>query len=83
MSRHATVSVDEMLAALQRTAADKEKRLEEEDEARIKSIFSNVTMIETEEDLLQLSNGHGETSNHNAKRQKLSEELPGKATDFV
>jgi hypothetical protein len=24
-------------------------------------------MIETEEDLLQLSNGHGETSNHNAK----------------
>ncbi|MCI70762.1 coiled-coil domain-containing protein 94, partial [Trifolium medium] len=31
-SRHATVSVDEMLAALQRTAADKEKRLEREDE---------------------------------------------------
>ncbi|WJX32558.1 hypothetical protein P8452_20868 [Trifolium repens] len=93
-SRHATVSVDEMLAALQRTAADKEKRLEEEDEALIKSIFSNNSEasisricdedIETdEEDLLQLSNGHGETSNHNAKRQKLSEELPGKATDTL
>ncbi|KAG4384346.1 hypothetical protein GLYMA_13G259300v4 [Glycine max] len=37
-SRHATVSVDEMLEALQRTAADKEKRLEEEDEALIKSV---------------------------------------------
>jgi DNA-directed RNA polymerase subunit RPC12/RpoP len=92
-SRHATVSVDEMLAALQRTAADKEKRLEEEDEALIKSIFSNNSEasisrirdedIETEEDLLQLSYGHGETSNHNAKRQKLSEELPGKATDTL
>ncbi|CAJ2644220.1 splicing factor YJU2-like [Trifolium pratense] len=92
-SRHATVSVDEMLAALQRTAEDKEKRLEEEDEALIKSIFSNnpeVSIsrirdedIETEEELLQLSNGHGETSNHNAKRQKLSEDLPGKATDTL
>ncbi|GAU39941.1 hypothetical protein TSUD_149510 [Trifolium subterraneum] len=92
-SRHATVSVDEMLAALQRTAADKEKRLEEEDEALIKSIFSNNSEvsvsrirdedIETEEDLLQLSNGHGETSNHNAKRQKLSKDHPGKATDTL
>ncbi|PPS00504.1 hypothetical protein GOBAR_AA20150 [Gossypium barbadense] len=39
-SRHATVSVDSMLEALQRTAAEKEKKLEEEDdEALIKSIF--------------------------------------------
>ncbi|XP_040945329.1 splicing factor YJU2-like [Gossypium hirsutum] len=38
-SRHATVSVDSMLDALQRTAAEKEKKLEEEDEALIKSIF--------------------------------------------
>jgi hypothetical protein len=43
-SRHATVSVDEMLAALQRTAADKEKRFEE-DEALIKSIFSNNSEV--------------------------------------
>ncbi|XP_045800964.1 splicing factor YJU2-like [Trifolium pratense] len=92
-SRHATVSVDEMLAALQRTAADKEKRLEEEDEALIKSIFSNNSEvsisrirdedIETEEDLLDLSNGYGETSNNNAKRQKISEDLPRKATDTL
>ncbi|GAU15957.1 hypothetical protein TSUD_41800 [Trifolium subterraneum] len=93
-SRHATVSVDEMLAALQRTAADKEKILkEEEDDALIKSIFSNNSEvsisrirdehIETEEDLLQLSNGHGETSYNNAKRQKKSEDLRGKATDTL
>ncbi|PNY17760.1 hypothetical protein L195_g014511 [Trifolium pratense] len=84
-SRHATVSVDEMLAALQRTAADKEKRLEEEDEALIKSIFSNNSEvsisrirdedIETEEDLLDLSNGYGETSNNNAKLAPTLEEL--------
>ncbi|CAJ2629726.1 unnamed protein product [Trifolium pratense] len=82
-SRHATVSVDEMLAALQRKAADKEKRLEredEEDDTQIKSIFSNnfeVSIrrirdecIETEEDLLWLSNGH-------------SKDLRGKATDTL
>lgn len=92
-SRHATVSVDEMLAALQRTAADKEKRLEEEDEALIKSVvFHNSEGyvrrvrdedIETEEQLVQLSNGHGETSNYNPKRQKVSEDLPSKATDTL
>nr|ACJ84397.1 unknown [Medicago truncatula]AFK37082.1 unknown [Medicago truncatula] len=92
-SRHATVSVDEMLAALQRTAADKEKRIEEEDEALIKSIFSNKPEvpirrirdedIEDEEELFQFSNGHGESSNDNLKRQKISEDLPRKATDTL
>ncbi|CAI8595315.1 unnamed protein product [Vicia faba] len=92
-SRHATVSVDEMLAALQRTAADKEKRIEEEDEALIKSIFSNSSEVsisrirdedfETEEELFQLSSGHCETSIHNPKRLKISEDLPGKATDVL
>lgn len=92
-SRHATVSVDEMLAALQRTAADKEKRIEEEDEALIKSIFSNKSEvpisrirdedIEDEDELFQFSNGHGETSNDNPKRQKISEDLPRKATDTL
>ncbi|KAK7303846.1 hypothetical protein RJT34_14763 [Clitoria ternatea] len=92
-SRHATVTVDEMLEALQRTTADKEKRLEEEDEALIKSVvFHNSEgyvrrirdeEIEAEEELVQLSNGHGETSNHNAKRQKVSEDPPGKPTDTL
>jgi hypothetical protein len=53
-----------MLAALQRTAADNEKRLEEEDEALIKSIFSNNSEV-------SISKIPDETSNNNAKRQKL------------
>ncbi|QCE03072.1 CWC16 protein [Vigna unguiculata] len=71
-SRHATVSVDDMLEALQRTTADKEKRLEEEDETMIKSVvFHNSggyvkrirdEDIEAEEQIDQLSHGHGETS---------------------
>ncbi|OIW11617.1 hypothetical protein TanjilG_31896 [Lupinus angustifolius] len=87
-SRHATVTVDEMLEALQRTAADKEKRLEEEDEKLIKSVVfhnSNAFVkrvrdedIENEEQTGQLSNANGETSNNNLKRQK---DLPGNAND--
>ncbi|XP_012853852.1 PREDICTED: uncharacterized protein LOC105973375 [Erythranthe guttata] len=38
-SRHATVSVDAMLEALQRSNEHKERELEEEDEALIKSVF--------------------------------------------
>ncbi|XP_027340190.1 YJU2 splicing factor homolog [Abrus precatorius] len=92
-SRHATVTVDEMLEALQRTTADKEKRLEEEDEALIKSVvFHNSEGyvrrirdedIETEEQLDQLSNGHGETADYNPKKQKISENLPAKPTDAL
>uniref|UniRef100_A0A2P2JP20 Splicing factor YJU2 n=1 Tax=Rhizophora mucronata TaxID=61149 RepID=A0A2P2JP20_RHIMU len=44
-SRHATVSVDAMLDALQQTAAEKEKKLDEEDEALIKSIFQRPKEI--------------------------------------
>lgn len=41
-SRHATVPVDDMIAALRRTASEKEKQLEEQDEAALKSIvFQN------------------------------------------
>ncbi|KAE9585097.1 putative CWC16 protein [Lupinus albus] len=92
-SRHATVTVDEMLEALQRTAADKEKRLEEEDEKLIKSVVfhnSNAFVkrvrdedIENEEQIDQLSNATGETSNNNLKRQKNSEDLPGNANDAL
>ncbi|KAE9590555.1 hypothetical protein Lal_00023073 [Lupinus albus] len=88
-SRHATVTVDEMLDALQRTAADKEKRLEEEDEKLIKSVVfhnSNAFVrrvrdedIENDDETVQLSNAHGETSSNNPKRQKKSEDLPDNA----
>ncbi|CAN4076472.1 unnamed protein product [Withania somnifera] len=53
-SRHATVSVDAMLEALQRSHESKERKMEEEDEALIRSIFQvgsreNVKRIYDEE----------------------------------
>ncbi|KAK9127507.1 hypothetical protein Syun_016304 [Stephania yunnanensis] len=44
-SRHATVSVDAMLEVLQRTAEEKEKKLEEEDEALIKLHFLGARRV--------------------------------------
>ncbi|CAJ1958161.1 unnamed protein product [Sphenostylis stenocarpa] len=93
-SRH-TVSVDEMLEALQHTAVHKEKRLVEEDETLIKSVvFHNSggyvkrirdEDIETDEQLDDLSNGHGETFYYNAKKQKqkISEDHPSKSTNTL
>uniref|UniRef100_A0A2N9FD14 Splicing factor YJU2 n=1 Tax=Fagus sylvatica TaxID=28930 RepID=A0A2N9FD14_FAGSY len=75
-----------------------EKKLEEEDEALIKSIFQSsrqdyVKRIRDEDlddddddddgDMVQLSGGNGETSGDNFKRRKISEELPGNPTDSL
>ncbi|KAH1218226.1 Coiled-coil domain-containing protein 94 [Glycine soja] len=72
-SRHATVSVDEMLEALQRTAADKEKRLEEEDEALIKSVVFHAIFIQNLSGSFEIS----------CQRQKISEDFPSKPTDTL
>ncbi|TYH81795.1 hypothetical protein ES332_D02G010400v1 [Gossypium tomentosum] len=87
-SRHARVSVDSMLEALQRTAAEKEKKIEEEDEALIKSIFQKPKefvrrisddVFNDDEDLTRLLSGSGETSNDGLKRRKVSEDALTKA----
>uniref|UniRef100_A0A5B7BWB1 Splicing factor YJU2 n=1 Tax=Davidia involucrata TaxID=16924 RepID=A0A5B7BWB1_DAVIN len=91
-SRQATVSVDAMLEALQHSAEEKEKKLEEEDEALIKSIFQGSREfvkrihdndLDDEEDLTQFLTDNGETSSNNLKRRKASEELPGNPTDYL
>ncbi|KAL7239705.1 hypothetical protein ACSBR2_005565 [Camellia fascicularis] len=71
-SRQATISVDAMLEVLQRSAEEKEKKLEEEDEALIKSLFGVVHSIDDDilyddEDSSQISTDNAETSNNNSK----------------
>ncbi|XP_048130186.1 splicing factor YJU2 isoform X3 [Rhodamnia argentea] len=92
-SRHATVSVDAMLEALQRTSAAKEKKLEEEDEALIKSIVFHTSKdfvrrievedSEDEEDLSPPSAGDDESVNRTLKKRKLSEDFLDKPTDSL
>ncbi|KAI9083149.1 hypothetical protein K1719_034882 [Acacia pycnantha] len=92
-SRHATVSVDAMLEALQCTAAGKENQLVEEDEALMKSVFSRKSKelikrirdedLEDDEFIVAPSNGNGETSEDHMKRRRMSEEVTAKATDIL
>ncbi|XVE75475.1 hypothetical protein DITRI_Ditri12bG0096700 [Diplodiscus trichospermus] len=81
-SRHDTVSEDAKLEALQRTAAEEEKKIKEVDEAFIKSIFQMPKKIvrsildevfNDDGNLTHLSNGNGETLNYGLKRRRASE----------
>ncbi|KAM7255666.1 hypothetical protein ACFE04_008564 [Oxalis oulophora] len=81
-SRHATVSLDDMLAALQNKSADEEKRLEEEDEILIKSIFSKpkeiIKRISDDDD-----SDDEDEEEYQFKKRKISESSPSNPTDVL
>lgn len=81
-SRHATVSVDAMLEALQRTGEDEEKKLDEEDEALIKSIFHGSKQYVRRIDDEEWDDDNDEIANDSVKKQKLSE-VASKPTDVL
>nr|XP_016443991.1 PREDICTED: coiled-coil domain-containing protein 94 homolog [Nicotiana tabacum] len=92
-SRHATVSVDAMLEALQRADEAKARKLEEKDEALIRSVFQGSREIikripdeeleEDDDDLAIFALESSGSENNSLKRRKASEEPNEKPTNFL
>ncbi|KAK9048175.1 hypothetical protein SSX86_032862 [Deinandra increscens subsp. villosa] len=80
-SRHAHVSVDSMLEALQRSApVQQEEKLEEEDEALIKSIFQGSKEFVRRIDDDELDD---DDDDNITKKRKVFQEVSDKPTDYL
>ncbi|XP_010498389.1 PREDICTED: coiled-coil domain-containing protein 94 homolog [Camelina sativa] len=94
-TRHAHVSVDAMLEALQRTGAEKVKRIEEEDEAVMKSIFGKQKEVirrianddfDDDDESFDYPSHNKEkkgSSSDLSKKRKASEESSSNPTDIL